>query len=221
MKYWYNNYDSANPAHGGVMPNDMDTQELVRLFEECKNAPNDDAMNDLLKFLWPYVFRIAYKQVRMRLWFYESSPTNLAEEFTNEALLRFYMNFSKINTVSMNGTDSTILAWFHKTIVNLAIDEHRKRIRRPEETITDTPTITKEDVQHQDDMELSTTLTDALLRLSLEHREILFLVYLRGHEPLEMTKMLGIPEGSVKSRLHYARRALRKALENTPKPSVE
>ena len=69
----------------------------------------------------------------------------------------------------------------------------------------------------QDNCEL--TLEDAeqvhygLGRISLPHREILTLFFLQDLSLEEIADVLGIPFGTVKSRLHYARRALKAVLE--------
>lgn len=52
----------------------------------------------------------------------------------------------------------------------------------------------------------------ALQRIGEEHREVLVLKELQGFRYGEIAAILGIPEGTVASRLYYARRALREAL---------
>lgn len=61
--------------------------------------------------------------------------------------------------------------------------------------------------------ELKEALLTALSRISPEHREILLLREVEGLEYEEVGALLGIPEGTVKSRLARARRAVREALE--------
>jgi RNA polymerase sigma-70 factor (ECF subfamily) len=56
-------------------------------------------------------------------------------------------------------------------------------------------------------------VAEALTRLSEEHRGVLVECYYRGAPVAEAARRLGIPEGTVKSRTHYALRALRLALE--------
>jgi RNA polymerase sigma factor (sigma-70 family) len=51
-------------------------------------------------------------------------------------------------------------------------------------------------------------------RISVEHREVLVLKELEGLAYGEIAEALGVPEGTVASRLYHARRALRTALEN-------
>ena len=52
----------------------------------------------------------------------------------------------------------------------------------------------------------------ALRTLSPEHREVLVETYLRGRSITEAAEHLGVVEGTVKSRTHYALHALRAAL---------
>ena len=56
-------------------------------------------------------------------------------------------------------------------------------------------------------------LTDALRALSVEHRQVLFDAYYRGRTATEIAAARGLPAGTVRSRLHYALRALRLALQ--------
>jgi RNA polymerase sigma-70 factor (ECF subfamily) len=52
----------------------------------------------------------------------------------------------------------------------------------------------------------------ALDRITTDQRTILVLHHLEGHGVAELAEILGIPVGTVKSRLHTARRALQDAL---------
>jgi RNA polymerase sigma-70 factor (ECF subfamily) len=54
---------------------------------------------------------------------------------------------------------------------------------------------------------------DALSRLSADHRAVLEQCYYQGRTTADAARVLGIPEGTVKSRAHYALRALRLALQ--------
>ena len=56
-------------------------------------------------------------------------------------------------------------------------------------------------------------VSDALARLSEDHRSVLLCCYYRGMSVADAARRLDIPEGTVKSRTHYALRALRLALE--------
>lgn len=53
----------------------------------------------------------------------------------------------------------------------------------------------------------------ALEQLTVEHREVVLLTLYDGLSYHDIARMLGIPEGTVKSRMYYARRKLRSILE--------
>jgi RNA polymerase sigma-70 factor (ECF subfamily) len=55
-------------------------------------------------------------------------------------------------------------------------------------------------------------LERAFLRLSVEHRAVLVLTHYVGLPATEVAEMLGIPAGTVYSRLHYGAAAMRTAL---------
>jgi len=54
---------------------------------------------------------------------------------------------------------------------------------------------------------------EALSRLTADHRAVLEQCYYQGRTTADAARVLGIPEGTVKSRTHYALRALRLALQ--------
>ena len=56
-------------------------------------------------------------------------------------------------------------------------------------------------------------VADAIRRLSRDHRAVLLECYFRGCTAAQAAARLGIPAGTVKSRLHYALHALRLVLE--------
>ena len=55
-------------------------------------------------------------------------------------------------------------------------------------------------------------LDRAFLELSVEHRAVLVLTHYVGVPATEIGRILGIPPGTVASRLHYGARAMRAAL---------
>ena len=56
-------------------------------------------------------------------------------------------------------------------------------------------------------------LEQAFRRLTPDQRTILVLHYYLGYEPTEIAAVLEIPAGTARSRLHYAQKSLRAALE--------
>jgi RNA polymerase sigma-70 factor, ECF subfamily len=57
-------------------------------------------------------------------------------------------------------------------------------------------------------------VSEALQLLSKEQREAIVETYFRQRTISEAAKVLGVPEGTVKSRVYYALRALRDALQD-------
>ena len=102
-------------------------------------------------------------------------------------------------------------AWLLTTLRHVLVDEWRARDVRPE-VLTDTPPerVTGDGV---DAALHSLLVTEALHRLSAEHRAVLVECYYRGHSVPEAAQRLGVPPGTVKSRTHYALRALRVVLD--------
>jgi RNA polymerase sigma factor (sigma-70 family) len=94
-----------------------------------------------------------------------------------------------------------------------AIDAWRRRSARVAEVVTDQLPEPIPDFDEADRAVEAWTVADALNRLTPAHREVLMACFYQGHSVAEAAARLGIPSGTVKSRTHYALRALRVALE--------
>ena len=64
-------------------------------------------------------------------------------------------------------------------------------------------------------------LERAFRRLSTEQRAAVVLQYYRGLTLPEIAEILGVPVGTVRSRLHYAKRAMRAAIEADNRPATQ
>ena len=129
-----------------------------------------------------------------------------AEDVCQETLLRAWRN-----ATILDESQGSVRAWLFTVARNIVIDESRTRRARSEITMDELPEPGRDD----DSDELLTTwlVADAVTRLSPEHRAVLQETYFNGRPVAEAARRLGIPEGTVKSRTHYALRALRLALE--------
>lgn len=111
-----------------------------------------------------------------------------------------------------------IAPWLRSILHNLFIDEVRRvRSRGREEEVGDLA----------DDLLLSTPVSDgataidftrAMASLSVEHRQVLLLVGVENRNYREVADELGIPIGTVMSRLARGRERLRSALEGERGP---
>jgi RNA polymerase sigma-70 factor (ECF subfamily) len=106
-------------------------------------------------------------------------------------------------------------AWLYTVARNIVIDVFRARGCRPQETADAVLPSTPDPVCPIDRLVSSLALREALTSLTATQREILVELYYRDRSPHEIAAALGIPVGTVKSRAHYALRALRAELTGT------
>jgi RNA polymerase sigma-70 factor (ECF subfamily) len=105
--------------------------------------------------------------------------------------------------------------WAHRVLVHCCYAQLRSERRQGWARVTPTDAIV-------DDTQLATSDRDelerAFVRLTPEQRAAIALIYYRDLTITEAAEWLGIAEGTLKSRLHYARRSLRAALEADTRP---
>jgi RNA polymerase sigma-70 factor (ECF subfamily) len=132
-----------------------------------------------------------------------------AEDIVQETLLRAWRNAHRLGAQGQQ----SLRPWLVTVARRIAIDEHRSANARPAETydreLESFPTTSDE----TDRVLQSMTVSDALRQLSHSHREILIETYFRGRTVPEAAESLGLPLGTAKSRVYYALRALRTALQ--------
>ncbi len=130
-----------------------------------------------------------------------------SQDVVQETLLRAWRH----QTV-MSQPAPALRAWLFTVARHIVIDDWRARRVRPELPTADPPEPAAQD-DEVDAMLQSWVVADAVGTLSVEHRDVLLETYYRGRSVAEAARRLGVPEGTVKSRTHYALRALRLALE--------
>lgn len=129
-----------------------------------------------------------------------------AEDVVQETLLRAWQHPEVVDDVSRSPR-----AWLFTVARNIVIDEQRSmRFRSERRSGPATPDAVGPDaVGSWLDRLL---VADAMARLSADHRAVVRRSYYQGWTTTQIAVDLGIAEGTVKSRLHYALRALRDAL---------
>ncbi|MFC3995263.1 sigma-70 family RNA polymerase sigma factor [Nocardiopsis sediminis] len=128
-----------------------------------------------------------------------------AEDVVQETLIRAWRN----PDVLVNGKGS-VRGWLLTVTRNIVTDRARARDARPKE-VAESPAHTAVERDHADAVVDSVVVLEALATLSDDHRDVLIEVYFHGRSVSEAAKVLGVPPGTVKSRSHYALRALRTA----------
>lgn len=130
-----------------------------------------------------------------------------AEDVVQETMLRAWRH-----RAVLDGTERAVRAWLFTVARNIVIDEWRSRRSRSELPVAEVPEA-GEPADQSDELLLSWVVAEALTRLSPDHQAVLLECFYRGRPVAEAARRLGVPEGTVKSRTHYALRALRLALE--------
>jgi len=130
-----------------------------------------------------------------------------AEDLVQEVLLRAWQH-----PEALDPQRGSPRAWLYTTARHLAIDAWRRRTARVGEVVTETPPEAA-GVDETDRAVEAWTIAEALARLSRSHREVIVECFYRGHSVAEAAAALGVPAGTVKSRTHYAMRALKLVLE--------
>jgi RNA polymerase sigma-70 factor (ECF subfamily) len=131
--------------------------------------------------------------------------SDLAEDAVQEALVRAWRQLPSLRD------PDRFDAWLHRLLVNACADQGRQLRRwslqlRPlllEPSIgDDTGSVADRD-----------QLERGFSRLKPDQRAVIVLHYYSGFSTAEIAKILGIPDGTARSRLHYSTEAMRAALE--------
>ena len=113
--------------------------------------------------------------------------------------------------------DSRSLAcWLYTVARNTAIDHQRASHRFAPPQSLQSAEVEEPACMAQEselEMENAESIHQALGKLSVDHREVLTMFFLQDLSLNETAAVVGVGVGTVKSRLHYARQALRRALE--------
>lgn len=130
-----------------------------------------------------------------------------ADEVVQETLVRAWRKQHQFDP--SRGSERS---WLFGIARNVVIDRHRARQRHLRVLPATAPEAAGED-EVERAVEAS-HVRDALRSLSDEHRAVIVETYYRGSSVREAAHRLGVPEGTVKSRLYYGLRALRRELEH-------
>jgi RNA polymerase sigma-70 factor, ECF subfamily len=104
--------------------------------------------------------------------------------------------------------------WLYRITHDLAVSELRRKVKRPA-PIDDVETASIAEDESGDDASFDNAelVHRALDLLSIDHRQVLTLRFLEGMSIEEIARVVGRHAGTVKSRLHYAKLALRRRIE--------
>lgn len=127
----------------------------------------------------------------------------LAEDLAQEAIIRAWQHRDAIR----RGEER---AWLAVTARHLAVDGHRRRqVRAAREARYSDLTLPRGNDDEAGRVTDAVTVAAAVAALSPSHRMVIGQLYFAGRTTGEAASALGIAQGTVKSRSHYALAALR------------
>jgi RNA polymerase sigma-70 factor, ECF subfamily len=154
---------------------------------------SEEALEELFRRHWRRAHRAAFLVV---------GDAAAAEDIAQESFL------SAIRALDRFDRRRPFGPWLHRITVNRAIDFARARKLRRESALAEaTEGAARADAGPSDD------LVAALSALSPEHRAVIVLRYLLGYTPGEIGEILGVPRGTVNSRMRRALDRLRPVVE--------
>lgn len=171
-----------------------------------------EAFENLLERYGRRIYQLAYRM---------AGNDADAKDLTQEAFIRVYRAFGRIDP------QANLESWLYRIVTNLYIDMLRRRPKVRIESL-DAPLVTakgdevaREVADDRMDPEeevlaahLDADIQRALGALSADLRMVVILSDVEGQSYEEISRSLGIPVGTVKSRLHRARRTLQSRLRH-------
>lgn len=193
----------------------MASREADRELLEAVLAGDQTAYRGLVEKYQGRVYSMVYGMVRNR---------EDARDITQDAFVKAYRNLAGFRL------ESSFYTWLYRIAMNLAIDHTRKRKRREvsgfDETIASKDGDGAIDQIHHEESpskalerkQLLARIMDSMQKLSEDQREVILLREVEGLSYKEISDVMEIPEGTVMSRLFYARKKLQKLLSDDSSP---
>jgi len=132
------------------------------------------------------------------------ADAGLAEEAVQETFLRAWRAGKRFDSEL-----GSLRTWLFAILRNVVIDIGRARGRSPiPASMEDEPAS-----EPLENVLLAWQIEEALRRIGEVHRQVLVETFYRGRPYAAVAAELGVPQGTIKSRVYYGLRALRNALE--------
>ena len=153
----------------------------------------------------PAAFEVLVRALQADVWrlcLHLTGDRGLADDVTQDAFVRVYRFLPRYRG------DSKFSTWVFTIARNCALDELRKKRRR--QNLFDKAKLQREvsQVEHSTGVEVR----EALAGLPIDLREAIVMIDMLGESYRDAARALGIPEGTVKSRVHRARLGLAEVL---------
>ena len=167
----------------------------TRLVERARNG-DDVAFSELIDLDGDRCYAIAYRILR---------DVERAQDAVQQALLLAWRELPRLRD------PERFEVWLHRLLVNACYEEYR-RYRRYSSHLRVIPVDPPGGPDTTATIDDRDALERAFRRLTPEHRAVFVLHHHVGMPLAVVADVVGVPVGTVKSRLHYATRSLRAAL---------
>lgn len=150
-------------------------------------------------------------RLRAYLWPRLAGDEGLVEEALQDTFLAVWEHAARFRD------EAKVATWVFQIAHNCASQAQRRGARRPQQAplLTAERGATAAGDPYAESVISRLSLHAALAKLSEKHREIVDLFFRQGFDADEIAEILDIPTGTVRSRLSYARKALRQELEDS------
>jgi RNA polymerase sigma-70 factor (ECF subfamily) len=181
----------------------MTKQALAVPAKAVREYPDAAAFEPLVRKHYQQAYNIAYRLT--------GSHAD-AEDLTQEGLVRAYQSFERYQR------DLPFVNWLYRIMVNLHIDQLRRRPRARVESVDahpglmEIPDRTNDPAEQVLSRELDGRLQEALGKLPKEFRLAVLLCDVEGFSYEEIGEIMGCSIGTVRSRVHRGRKQLKAAL---------
>ncbi len=172
----------------------MDTANVILLLKNKDEKGLSVLYDQYAPALNGIIFRIVKSEV-------------VAEEVLQQTFLKVWNNID-----SYDENKSSLFTWMSRIARNAAIDRYRlKSFNQQKKTESLDAAVYKSSEDGIDTSKLD--VEKVLKEVDEKYKQVLFSVYLQGNTHKEAAKQLGIPEGTIKTRLRFAIKELRHKLK--------
>ncbi len=165
-----------------------------------------------------YAFESLVRRHKDRLWAVALRTLRDPEEAADalqDALISAYRAAATFRA------ESAVTTWLHRIVVNACLDRVRRRQARPTVALPETgPGEPAERRDRLAERDMSIIIEDAMAKLPVEQRAAITLVDLQGFSVADTAQVLGVAEGTVKSRCARGRARLAVILQPLRNPDA-
>jgi RNA polymerase sigma-70 factor (ECF subfamily) len=205
----------SRPARGEVSTLEtVSSQDWTQIVRRCMDGDSG---------AWVELVRAQHRRVYGLCYRFTGNPTD-AEDLTQDVFLKIYSNLGSFDTER-----GSLQVWITTMTRNLLVDHYRRTKNQRVTSSLDDGWESAEELKPVDRLttrelsphesaakkELAKMVQEALARVSVELREAVILRDLQDMDYKEIACVLGIPEGTVKSRISRGRAELARLLERT------